>query len=241
MFLRRAVDHIAKRNWFAVAIEFLIVVVGVFLGLQAQEWNQQRKDRDKERIYVERLAADFSAIDRDLERCLAVYRDSIEAIALVSTAIEEQLASGSTAAVRDGVFADALVRMTAGEIPAGRSATFVEMLSTGDLNILRDAALRDTLVAYDERAQINRVVWQSIREELSAYSKPLYDNVTVSIDLEGSQTSTIDRYDIVAMTEDPGFRSMLNVLAGNKGNVHELCVAQRGRADRVQQALAGQF
>lgn len=240
MFFRRITDHFSKRNWAAIAIEFLIVVAGVFLGLQAQEWNQQRIDRDKERAYIERLAQDFSAIDRDLQRCLAVYRDSIEAIGMVSQSIDELVAANSKETPDESAFADALIRMTAGEIPAGRAATFVEMLSTGDLSILQDAGLREALVAYDERAQINRVIWQSIREEMSAYGRPLYDHVRVGIDLDSNQTSSIDDFDIAAMAEDPGFLAMLNVLAGSKGNIHELCVTQLRRADEVQQSLDSQ-
>ena len=34
MLLRRITKHITEQNWFAVFIDFLIVVVGVFIGIQ---------------------------------------------------------------------------------------------------------------------------------------------------------------------------------------------------------------
>lgn len=34
MILRRITEHIKAHNWFAVLIDFLIVVLGVFVGLQ---------------------------------------------------------------------------------------------------------------------------------------------------------------------------------------------------------------
>ncbi len=34
MILRRLAEHVRAQNWFAVALDFLIVVVGVFVGLQ---------------------------------------------------------------------------------------------------------------------------------------------------------------------------------------------------------------
>lgn len=59
MLLRRVMEHVKAQNWFAVALDFLIVVIGVFMGLQVQEWNTERNDRISERRYLERLLLDF--------------------------------------------------------------------------------------------------------------------------------------------------------------------------------------
>jgi len=37
MILRRITEHVKSQNWFAVAVEFVIVVAGVFMGLQVQD------------------------------------------------------------------------------------------------------------------------------------------------------------------------------------------------------------
>ena len=42
MILRRLTENLRAQNWTAITIEFLIVVVGVFLGTQVANWNQQR-------------------------------------------------------------------------------------------------------------------------------------------------------------------------------------------------------
>lgn len=45
MLLRRITKHITDQNWFAVFIDFLIVVVvGLFIGLQVNNWNENRKN-----------------------------------------------------------------------------------------------------------------------------------------------------------------------------------------------------
>ena len=36
MILRRVTEHVKAQNWFAVAIDFVIVVVGVFIGIQVR-------------------------------------------------------------------------------------------------------------------------------------------------------------------------------------------------------------
>ena len=42
MILRRFIRHVQDQNWFAVALDFVIVVFGVFMGFQVQQWNQER-------------------------------------------------------------------------------------------------------------------------------------------------------------------------------------------------------
>ena len=52
MLLRRITKHVTDQNWFAVFIDFLIVVVGVYIGVQVSNWNADRQDRaDYNEIY----------------------------------------------------------------------------------------------------------------------------------------------------------------------------------------------
>ena len=53
MFLRRIAENLRVQNWTAVALDFLIVVVGVFIGMQVSNWNQERVEkRETERLLV---------------------------------------------------------------------------------------------------------------------------------------------------------------------------------------------
>jgi hypothetical protein len=36
--LRRVTGHVQKQDWFAVGVDFAIVVVGVFVGIQVSNW-----------------------------------------------------------------------------------------------------------------------------------------------------------------------------------------------------------
>jgi hypothetical protein len=53
MILRRLTENLRAQNWTAICIEFLIVVVGVFIGTQVSNWNQDRiEQREAERLLV---------------------------------------------------------------------------------------------------------------------------------------------------------------------------------------------
>ena len=45
MLLRRVTKHVKDQNWFAVGIDFCIVVIGVFIGIQVANWNEAQADR----------------------------------------------------------------------------------------------------------------------------------------------------------------------------------------------------
>ncbi|MEX0299326.1 MAG: hypothetical protein AB3N28_09670, partial [Kordiimonas sp.] len=51
--------HISEQNWFAVSIDLLVVIVGIFLGMQVTEWNEERKAQLEENIYIEKLLIDM--------------------------------------------------------------------------------------------------------------------------------------------------------------------------------------
>lgn len=59
MLLRRITKHVREQNWFAVFIDFIIVVVGVFIGIQVSNWNEERELRQRTEILSERLSRDF--------------------------------------------------------------------------------------------------------------------------------------------------------------------------------------
>jgi hypothetical protein len=61
MALRRLADQIREHNWLVVAIELVIVALGVFLGLQVSNWNEERIDRAIAAGHLAEIAEDLQA------------------------------------------------------------------------------------------------------------------------------------------------------------------------------------
>ncbi len=66
MILRRVIEHVKAQNWTAVALDFVIVVVGVFIGIQVSNWNAARANQGI-------VAAHLSEIAEDLETHLGFH------------------------------------------------------------------------------------------------------------------------------------------------------------------------
>ncbi|WP_412061302.1 hypothetical protein [Rubrivirga sp. IMCC45206] len=87
MILRRVIQHVRDQNWTAVGIDFVIVVVGVFLGIQLGNWNAARADRAEYGRALERFDAEVVAnlatlddLDDEVEGRLERARDGFAAL-----------------------------------------------------------------------------------------------------------------------------------------------------------------
>lgn len=59
MILQHIAASLRKRDWGTVVLEVLIVVVGIFIALQVDDWNAARKDRIEEAQFLSRLHDDI--------------------------------------------------------------------------------------------------------------------------------------------------------------------------------------
>jgi len=58
VILRSVMRHVRDQNWVAVGLDFLIVVVGVFIGIQVSNWNEARVAAEREALLVLELRAE---------------------------------------------------------------------------------------------------------------------------------------------------------------------------------------
>ncbi len=65
MLLRSITKHVKEQNWFAVFIDFFIVVVGVFIGIQVANWNETQNNKAELVTILERL-------DREVSKNIAI-------------------------------------------------------------------------------------------------------------------------------------------------------------------------
>ena len=59
MLPRRLMNHVNNQNLTAIVIELLVVVLGVFIGLQVDNWNQSRIEQNTVKSYYDRLIEDL--------------------------------------------------------------------------------------------------------------------------------------------------------------------------------------
>ncbi|WBQ08955.1 hypothetical protein L2D01_08585 [Hyphomonadaceae bacterium ML37] len=144
MILARLTRAICQQNWFAVALEFVIVIAGVVIGFQVTAWNAERQDHAREGLILCRLARDFDQIEADVRQHLADAQTSQAAAEAIVAAAQ----AGLTPEILDGLDIDRALALRVA--PAG-SPTYAQLVSSGDMALIRSEAVREALIAYHEQ------------------------------------------------------------------------------------------
>lgn len=142
--LARIADHLRNQHWTAIAIEFLVVVFGVFLGFQLNTWSDANRQRAEEqriigqlRIELEAALAKREAEAADYERYWDVLGDAV--LAAQDEGVPALTDDQCTAIWTSHIFNFSVVHL----------ATLDEILSTGSISELQNPALRKALLGYD--------------------------------------------------------------------------------------------
>lgn len=147
--MRRLSDALRELRWAQVVLELALLIAGILIALAVDGWIDDRRDERAERRYLELL-------QRDLDSNLEVLAETLE--------FEEQQAASAAMAYRAlqagavplqdrEAVAAALNQLTARRTLRLARATYTDLLSTGNLRLIRNAGLRDQVVDFYERAE----------------------------------------------------------------------------------------
>lgn len=168
MLLRRVITHVKAQNWTAVAIDFVIVVAGVFLGLQVQAWSERQGEREREAQIIADMLADL-AIDRAQYanglsmalRRVGAANASLEGAGLPSITFGWDMPSAPvvdyqfdfskipalSADEHDRLWTDVVI----GYFPTPSTSTFDAIVGAGDIRVIRDRELVREMQLYRNR------------------------------------------------------------------------------------------
>jgi hypothetical protein len=79
MILRRLAQSLRRQDWFTVVLEIGIVVLGVFLGIQVANWNQDRLDDQRRTQTVDALVTNLEDAISVQQRLVAEIEAGLEA------------------------------------------------------------------------------------------------------------------------------------------------------------------
>ena len=80
MLFRRVLLHVRQQNWFAVLLDFVIVVVGVFIGVQVANWNETQKQRTLYHDAYQRVHQEVSNNIKSIRAVQNYYRKRLPAV-----------------------------------------------------------------------------------------------------------------------------------------------------------------
>ena len=144
MIHQRISALLRTQNWVGVLIEFILIVAGVLIALEVNNWNEQRKDSQLEREYIKRIISDlemdvvdFQNIQRASQNRLA---SGLKLRDIITTGEgNENDLTNLVKLIRESGFTAR---------PNVSDYTFEALKSGGNLHLIQSAALQSDLLAY---------------------------------------------------------------------------------------------
>ena len=142
MLLRRVIDHVKAQNWTAVGIDFVIVVVGVFMGIQLGNWNEARHNEREAREYIDRIQEDLLANQQDMTM-RSEYFASIKEHALAALKARDKPPDD----LSDQFLVDSFIASFS-LMRSFQHNTYDELLSAGAMNKIPNVEIRNRIAEY---------------------------------------------------------------------------------------------
>lgn len=209
MILRRVISHLRNQEWTAVGLDFLIVIVGVFVALQAQQWALEQQRAANESIYLNSLHTEVVNLieERGLYDRIRDQNASwlLEVVSILEGEVENEILSPDQCL--------AIVDMRYATTPPTGLPTAQELLSAGEINVIRSPRIRSAMLDFQQNADRARdLIAEISRTSLNIpHLYPEYFRVTVVAD-----SGRVDGYwreaecDVTSMRLNRRFMNDLN-------------------------------
>ncbi|NOX69639.1 MAG: hypothetical protein GXP15_10665 [Gammaproteobacteria bacterium] len=172
MFLQRLARSIHGRDWFTVLIEVLIVVAGILIGLQVNNWNESRKSAAWEQRFLTDLAIEFQTNREQLWQVLELQKRRGSAL----DEVRERALHGKDARVLADVEKYYSLAMSSNRTFFPTKGVYLSALSTGSIDEVRNTNLRYAIMNIYERAYPRLV-----------YNGEIYDERSDQVSWDGRQ------------------------------------------------------
>jgi hypothetical protein len=249
MILRSVMKHVRDQNWFAVGLDFLIVVVGVFIGIQVANWNDLRRERLEEASILARLQVEVEALI-DVQRA-----ELADTEARAMRLLPAQPVLFGQEPIRELALSECQAIMSSHIYPrpTDRIPVLTEIRETGRFDLIRDPDLRSRLRNYILLQERTRGHFEEISNELFRLHsrhpevltvqrvplEPDADRAWTALSGDGYRWNPICR--VQAMRDSPGFlndyvdnlsrtNSFLGMYNERIGSLESIQVLLRARA-----------
>ena len=149
------------RKYLIYAIgEILLVVIGILLALQINNWNQYLQDRTKEKEYLNSIKQDLAIDTNNLDLVLMEVEKNLNAAVTLITFLDEpKTGTFDTTRIYESISHAGFLRNWETNAP-----TFDDLRSTGNLQLISNRELKKSISSYYtfiEDSKESRHVWRA--------------------------------------------------------------------------------
>ncbi len=217
MIIRRLADALREQNWITVVLEVMIVVVGIFIGLQVDGWNEGRKKQQNIEAQLFRIAADAAALISEADRLIVGFDNRIARVQIALDVLDgTPLSEVNTLAFELALDESYQLNEVEVDLPS-----LDILMSTGDIDRVADANVRNALLALANEWRERKIIIAHVRSLLDIVNQDIFKGIgydIVGLEAERSDGAEFKiRYDLDSLRADLGFRAALSNAARMQG------------------------
>jgi len=213
MILTTILNSFRKRNWTNFIIELGVVFIGIFAALQADNWNQNRLDRQRVSNQLERIDEDSILLRSRLQRILGAYDQRTSRFKTIFEILDGEPLSD------ENIDDFEILLSSSYQIydPSAQIPGLNQLINSGDINLINDANLRSKLLDFANSRSRQDLINEHLRELLNMNFRAYFDAVTYDIsevkpELNRGASFQV-RYDIDELRNDRLFRNSIGNVA----------------------------
>ena len=211
MIFRRLASALRRQDWTIVLIELALVIAGVLVALQVNNWNGYRAERSAERALMERLHLDVQTTRDGLQKFAALRRARLEYLHTVSDIYFSDselrpLTSAECSAIRN----THIISFPPADVP-----TLAEVFAGGQISLIHSDKVRSAILKLEQANGRSHTLFDALSRDKLELAHLHPDLLTIDVDRNDDGTVEVTAIcDFKAMGES---RAFLNDLASNTG------------------------
>ncbi|WP_455170470.1 DUF6090 family protein [Aegicerativicinus sediminis] len=209
--------------------EIVLVVIGILIALSINNWNENRKRKNKEIYYLNSVKTSIDLSQKEFNR---VINDAEEIHSSADTLIV-LLATNSTNKLRNKTLDSLMYNSGNYSIMSLNDAGIKEILNTGSLDIIQDEGIRIILASWDERIHEIRKFENETENLARNYDKYIMDFIDLSRFFTDSLQGIVipdKRNDLIS---DPVFRNHLGKISFAHAKMHNMYTEEKQFLDSL--------
>lgn len=205
MIVRRVTNALRRQDWAAVAIEFLLILVGVLLAFQINEWASERHARAEREAATSRL---LDEAEEDVAFLRYEVEDHQEQVRELSYALD-RVQNGTWREVDEAQIRSGLTSSVYLDVPSPPSSVYQDIVASGMLGRIGNPQVRSAISVYRAKLELLTTLIAYVRQIAPKLDRE--DSLRYVYDAGGPRPARLE-VDFPALARDKKLQSSLALL-----------------------------
>lgn len=153
MILRRISKSLARQDWTALALELVVVIVGIFIAVQVDRWYEARKEKAEIRSQRQALGVDFAENEKRLLTAISENKRQIDAALSLRAEIRKEPPDLSAEQLNQ-LFSEIAALPTFEAV----NRTYQNLINSGNLAGVLDAEVQTRVVDFYTAYELTKLI-----------------------------------------------------------------------------------